>query len=206
MMLRSIFRQSVRTAKTKTDKIPVQLLQPVSRIGRTGEIVRVRPAYMRNFLHADNKACYITKTEGPRIPVVAKPQRTEPKKAKKPKAAVKTKTTQPVMTLEELSLLFTPKADAAGFDMAASGLAFLVAGLADALPESHVVSGLLMPVTKAQLVQSLFMATGFEVPVEALSIRHGDSFIEKITAPGAYQWQFKGPEDQAFVRRLLVVE
>ncbi|KAI5965293.1 uncharacterized protein KGF55_001513 [Candida pseudojiufengensis] len=40
------------------------------RIGVEGQILHVKPGFMRNYLHIDNKACYITPNRPPRIPVV----------------------------------------------------------------------------------------------------------------------------------------
>lgn len=68
----SLVKPLVRHASTKTDKIPVQLLKDHPTLGFKGEIVKVRPAFMRNYLHVDNKACYITATQGPRIPITEK--------------------------------------------------------------------------------------------------------------------------------------
>lgn len=68
-------RQSIRHASKRTPpradkRIPVQLLRDFANVGVKGEVVKVLPSVMRNYLHMNNGATYLTKTKGPRIPIV----------------------------------------------------------------------------------------------------------------------------------------
>ncbi|KAI5960884.1 hypothetical protein KGF57_001816 [Candida theae] len=68
-----LYRCSVRTMKqrrTVNKLVEVQLLKTLPGIGVEGQILHVKPGYMRNYLHIDNKACYVTPNNPPRIPVV----------------------------------------------------------------------------------------------------------------------------------------
>ncbi|KAI5952349.1 hypothetical protein KGF54_003215 [Candida jiufengensis] len=69
----SQFRQSIRTIKlrrTVNKLVEVQLLKTLPGIGVEGQILHVKPGFMRNYLHIDNKACYITPNNPPRLPIV----------------------------------------------------------------------------------------------------------------------------------------
>lgn len=63
-------KRSPNVLRSVNTRVPVQLLQDVEDVGVRGQIVRVKPGFMRNFLHVDNKACYITENSPPRIPIV----------------------------------------------------------------------------------------------------------------------------------------
>ncbi|CAK9439572.1 uncharacterized protein LODBEIA_P36720 [Lodderomyces beijingensis] len=72
-MMRGVFSPgSVRNVYTRTARkfVEVQLLQDVPGIGVKGQLLKVKPGFMRNYLHIDNKACYVTPTTPPRIEVV----------------------------------------------------------------------------------------------------------------------------------------
>ncbi|CAI5758098.1 unnamed protein product [Candida verbasci] len=73
---------SIRTHKRKSINAltRVQLLQDVDGVGYKGEIIKVKPGFMRNYLHIDNKACYINEKNGPRIPVVDRDEIREKKR------------------------------------------------------------------------------------------------------------------------------
>ncbi|KAI3403493.2 hypothetical protein KGF56_003777 [Candida oxycetoniae] len=63
---------AIRTFKQRTVNklVEVQLLTDVPNIGVKGQVLNVKPGFMRNYLHVDNKACYITPKTPPRLPVV----------------------------------------------------------------------------------------------------------------------------------------
>lgn len=60
----------MKQRRTVNKLVEVQLLKTLPGIGVEGQILHVKPGYMRNYLHIDNKACYITPNNPPRIPVV----------------------------------------------------------------------------------------------------------------------------------------
>ncbi|CAH2351478.1 hypothetical protein CLIB1423_03S07206 [[Candida] railenensis] len=73
--VQSSVKQSIRHASKRTPpradkRIPVQLLKDFPNVGVRGEVVKVLPSVMRNYLHMNNGATYLTKTKGPRIPIV----------------------------------------------------------------------------------------------------------------------------------------
>lgn len=65
-------RTSRKTPRRPDPKIPVQLLKDFDNFGYRGEVIKVLPSVMRNYLHMGNGAAYITNEVGPRIPVVDK--------------------------------------------------------------------------------------------------------------------------------------
>ncbi|KAI5950518.1 hypothetical protein CANMA_005178 [Candida margitis] len=60
----------MKERRTVNKLVEVQLLKTLPGIGVEGQILQVKPGYMRNYLHIDNKACYVTPNSPPRIPVV----------------------------------------------------------------------------------------------------------------------------------------
>lgn len=68
---RRLFSVSSQVLKTKK-KIEVQLLKDFEGLGKKGEIVKVLPSKMINYLHPNNGAAYILPGQQPRIPVVEK--------------------------------------------------------------------------------------------------------------------------------------
>lgn len=113
---------SKRTPPRADKRIPVQLLKDFPNVGVRGEIVKVLPSVMRNYLHMNNGAAYLIKgKEGPRIPVVdrsvylaqqekIKQRDGEIKAAKKKEEAEKlakeTKASTTALSVDELSNLF----------------------------------------------------------------------------------------------------
>lgn len=60
----------MKQRRTVNKLVEVQLLKTLPGIGVEGQILHVKPGYMRNYLHIDNKACYVTPNSPPRLPVV----------------------------------------------------------------------------------------------------------------------------------------
>lgn len=208
-------RAFTRLASTKSRKISVQLLKDSKPLGVMGEIVKVKPAFMRNFLHVDDKACYITDKLGPRIPVVTKlkavKSRTKkPKKTLVPKA-LDHKPTEPVLSLDDLSSLFSGmRAGNAPKEVptyeAKSGSGINLIELGDALPQTYTFSPQNFPVTKDHLSQTVFNATGIEVPPSLIRIKKNTEDVMEIPAAGEYTWTFQATGELAFLRRNLRVQ
>lgn len=204
-----------------SEKIQVQLLKDYGPLGFAGEIVRVRPAFMRNFLHVDNKACYITKDHGPRIPVVEKQKIVEVKKTEELPVEEEEETTgTTAMSLEELSNLFstmksskkkTQAQGSASFDFnpeASEEATFTLLELEEGLPSVfNITSGqtVSFPITKEALAEVVFKSTGIQVPTTAIRVTGSDkAVLAEITKPGEYQWLFEAPGSAPLKRTLRI--
>lgn len=218
----SIVRRFARNASTKSDRITVQLLKDFPSLGVTGELVRVKPAFMRNFLHVDNKACYITKEHGPRIPVVERKREVVEKKTKvqeKPAEAAQEEPSAsagPALSLDELSSLFSnmrmakgKSAAAAGFQSgeAAPEIAYSLAELGESLPATYTLPVSQFPLSRDELAKVVFNSTGIEVPASVIKVTGADgAVVDEIATAGVYTWAFLAPGDASILKRKLKVQ
>lgn len=204
----SVARQFTRNM-TKSSKVPVQLLQDFPPHGVKGEVIDVAPAFMRNVLHVDNKACYITKTQGPRIPVVV-PKRAAVPKVKKVVQKEKTEESTPVLSLDELSKLFANMKTAqdrpeVNFAASAEQGEPVIDELAE-IPQSlsfsfEAVQG---PINASALAGLIQKNTGVEVPLESMQLLNkGGSQISEITRKGEYAWKVTG-QNKLTVRKTVI--
>lgn len=213
----SVARHFVRYA-SRSEKISVQLLRDYQPLGAAGEIVRVKPAFMRNFLHVGNKACYLN--DGPRIPVVAR-AKTAP--AEKTRNVVVEKSEQtrpeqestPALSLDELSTLFSnmrtnksKKSSSLGFQSeTVESASYSLAELGESLPETFTLAGQKYPVSRESLAKSVFSSTGIEVPASVIKIVGEDgTAVEEITQAGIFAWSFLAPGDANILKRKLKVQ
>ncbi|SGZ49623.1 CIC11C00000006011 [Sungouiella intermedia] len=213
----SVARQFVRYA-SKAEKISVQLLQDYQPLGVAGEVVRVKPAFMRNFLHVGNKACYMV--DGPKIPkrdvVSDKPKKKTPDSvlAQEPQAK---KESAPALSLDELSSLFTTmrssktkKSSVVGFQADTSAgevAAYSLAELGESLPDTFTLSGKKYPITREQLAQSVFNSTGIEVPSSVIKVvGENGTAVEEIVESGVYSWSFLAAGDANILKKKLRVQ
>lgn len=214
-----MFRTAVRHASSARRRIPekisVQLLKDHPTLGVAGEIIKVRPAFMRNYLHAGNKACYLT--DGPRLPVVDKPkhkpQRAEPVVEK---SVVKETAGENVsaMSLNELSTLFNTmkksrRASAGeGSQLtldttSADGDFYTLNDLKESVASKHTVT-LESPITVDTLSDIIFQQSGIRVAASNIQINEGRT--EKIDAKGTFNWLVAVPVEKAtFTAQLVVV-
>lgn len=214
------------------EKIQVQLLKDHPNLGQRGQIVRVRPAYMRNYLHVDNKACYITASLGPRIPVVERDFAREAEKRaaaadalkqQKQKEERKLKDAAEVangaMSLEELSSLFgnmQSRRGQRGLETAAFATegaqevaGYTVSELNEAIPRVYTVvlgKNAELPVTKQHLASAINASSGISVPVSAMKLNSGSDEVLEAAAPGDYLWTLVVPGESTNVKRTLRVQ
>lgn len=214
------------------EKIQVQLLKDHPTLGQRGQIVRVRPAYMRNFLHVDNKACYITADLGPRIPVVERDLAREAEKRaaaaealkqQKQKEERKLKEAAEVangaMSLEELSSLFgnmqsrrgqrTAETVSFAAESAQEMAGYSVSELNEAIPRVYTVvlgKNTQLPVTKNFLASAISASSGIAVPVSAMRLNSGSEEVSEAAAAGDYQWTLVVPGESTNVKRTLRVQ
>lgn len=221
MLSKSVARQFVRFA-SRTEKVSVQLLQDYQPLGVAGEVVRVKPAFMRNFLHVGNKACYMV--DGPRIPVV---QRKKDAVAEKPKRKTQEKVlaqepqakkeSAPALSLDELSSLFTTmrsskakKSSSVGFQAESSpveSVAYSLTELGDSLADTFTLNAKKYPITRDQLAQSVFNSTGIEVPASVIKVvGENGSAVDEIAESGLYSWSFLAPGDANILKKKLRVQ
>lgn len=213
----SVARHFVRYA-SRSENISVQLLQDYQPLGAAGEIVRVKPAFMRNFLHVGNKACYLN--DGPRIPVVAR-AKAAPVEPTKKVVVEKSEQTQPeqestpALSLDELSTLFTnmrtnksKKSSSLGFQSeTVESASYSLAELGESLPETFTLTGQKYPVSRETLAKSVFSSTGIEVPASVIKVVGEDgTVVEEITKAGIFAWSFLAPGDANILKRKLKVQ
>lgn len=188
-------------------------------LGSTGEIVKVRPAFMRNYLHVGNKACYTV--DGPRIPVVEASKKSSVKPKEKiqvvePKAAEVVEDTG-AMSLNELSNLFNTMRSSRSKKQA--GVSHVT--ITEEAVESYTSSELKVipanntfaletanPLTKQHLVKYVYDVSGITVSESLIKLKHqsGREFLKEIDAVGEYLWVIEVPSEQTSVRRSITIE
>ena len=220
VVLRVFSRPKVTKRVTKREFIPIQLLKDVKNVGVAGELLKVRPGFMRNFLHHHNKACYITPTQGPRITVVESLSKSQVLKTRNKATTVNAaasptketlsfnaeeeETQSKAISLEELSSIFSDmrkrpkKAGAVVGNMESAGVesTFSLVELEASLPATFTHSTKLFPVTSEALASVLYGTTGIDVPASAILLRNSSgNTLNEISEPGTYIWMFKNPRD-----------
>ncbi|KAK6460845.1 hypothetical protein DFJ63DRAFT_314647 [Scheffersomyces coipomensis] len=206
---------------TVNDKVTVQLLKNVKDIGIKGEVIRVKAAYMRNFLHHDNKAAYITKTEGPRIPVVEKPvvvAAPEIKKEETKKVLTPQKKSAEAMSLDELSKLFntmrTRKARTTSQGEAItvsatedeSNITFSLSDLDELIPSTYTIKETNFPITKTRVSSLIFNLSGDKVPESSISFEKSTTSIDEIAETGDYNLIISSPIEKSSIIKTLKVQ
>lgn len=216
-------RISVRMAsgpapRKATDRIPIQLLQDIKGVGVRGEVLRVKPAYMRNNLHMGSRAAYILKGQSPPIPVVQRrapiaPVETKPVEVDAPVAVA--------MTVEELANLFgeikSKRPSRVNFsasqdiDTISPTVTFQISELVGSIPAVSTISlkDANQAVTKTYLSQMLYRTTGDQVDEANIRIApentHAAS-ISEITATGSYLWIISLPSEKSVCTKSLIVK
>lgn len=218
---RVVLRTFLRTKATRTLKrreiIPIQLLKDIENVGVAGEILNVKAGYMRNFLHRDNKACYITENQGPRIPVVESTKKEDIKKKKSTlivDEVVQVQDTPTPLSLEELSSIFStmrkstkPATVAANVETSGSESSFSLVELEENIPATFAHQASSFPVSKEVLSQAIFNSTGIEVPVSAIKIRNNAGDLQdEIAQAGVYTWIFQNQGNSRTLKRALRVQ
>lgn len=216
-------RFSVRMAsgpapRKATDRIPIQLLQDIKGVGIRGEVLRVKPAYMRNDLHMGNRAAYILKGQAPPIPVVERPTPIAPVEAKPVEADAPVAV---AMTVDELANLFgeikSKRPTRVNFsasqeiDTSVPQAAFEISDLIESIPTVSSISlkDADQTVTKDYLSRMLYRSTGNQVDETYIRIapeNTKDASIPEITAPGNYFWIISLPLEKAICTKSLVVK
>ncbi|ODV80186.1 uncharacterized protein CANTADRAFT_25872 [Suhomyces tanzawaensis NRRL Y-17324] len=184
------------------EKIPVQLLKDVPTVGVAGEIIRVRPAYMRNFLHHKNRAAYILKGQGPKIPIVERSavEVEAPVFVAEETVEVVTKPTTPAkakagaMSLDELSSLFNTMKNkrarkSVGEEQSftsSTEVAYTLSELKEAIPSPYTIQSD-FPITKEYFASAIFNLSGNQVPIADMKLGQDKSFVSEITEAGKYK-------------------
>ncbi|RLV90142.1 hypothetical protein JA1_004772 [Spathaspora sp. JA1] len=207
---------SKATRRRPSSKIQIQLLQDIPNLGVKGQLLMVQPAYMRNYLHHDNKACYTT--DGPRIPVVA--ETIEVEKAVPAKQAVPKPTVpeQSAFTLSELSDLVGSLRSSKSQERTGPTLNiaseqtsedYSITELQESLPEIYQLDSSVLPLDKAKLAELLFNITGSNIPVENIELSHYESplkFISQVKTVGKYQMIISSESEKSSVTKLIQIK
>lgn len=221
-------RFASKSTRKVPEKIQVQLLKDHPNLGRKGEIVRVRSSYMRNYLHMGNGACYITKDNGPRIPVVEK-VRAE-KKLQTIEEEIKQDIAQQdekakAMSLDELTSLFNSmrsqsnkksknatETQKQAFESSTEQIAYTASELRGSIPSRYTIvlnENVTLPINKHYLSSLVYDFSGIQVPTSSikLSSGHEDSqYLDEINTPGDYNWIFEIPGERGTVKKSLSVQ
>lgn len=230
----SVSRTFVRSASKKVkhripSKIPVQLLKDHPVYGTKGEIINVSPSFMRNYLHHGDKACYITETQGPRIPVVEKIKTATPKTIKSQvKAAILNKEAPTndradSMSLSDLSALFNNMRSSRSLK---NNTESSISINTDAVPESTYSSSDLkesipkvhtftlekdapVPITREYLTTAIYEMAGLKIPVSDIKLtqKSGDKdVVSVIDQEGSYNLIINVPVEKTKFTSTLVVK
>lgn len=193
-----LVRYKKSPAPRRPEKIPVQLYTDVAGLGNTGEVIRVRPAFMRNVLHRDNSAGYVMKGVKTKLDVVEKSVPVEEIQEVEIEEVIEEKKVESsAMSLNELTNLFSTmkttrsKIRTVAQTFAASEeVGFSVDEIRKLVPAKYVLDSLRfdLPVKKTKLSEILFDFTGIEVPVGGITIRGSDGDVEQIVEKGTYVW------------------
>lgn len=221
---------SSRRSNAVSDKIQVQLLKDHPKLGARGEIVRVKPAFMRNYLHIGNGACYITESHGPRIPVVEK-ARPEPELVSETVETNSQKSSDSptedrkghAMSLNELSDLFSSmrlkgknslskgtRNSEQTFEVTSENIEYTASDVDSALPPILTLStgdSLVIPINKNVLSSFIYEVAGVRLTREMIKLSEGDTanVIDEIRAVGNYRLSIKVPGEKNFIHKSLIV-
>lgn len=193
-----------RAHKYPVQKIPIQLLKDVPNVGVRGEILQVKPAFMRNYLHHKNKACYITPTQGPRIDVVTVEPKAKQPVEHKPQITEEP-TEKPVveaLSMDELSDLFKNMTSNVPEELVIkpSEPEYTIAKLTERVPSLQYFMKEYLPITKEYVKDTLKDEADVNVPVEEITlalIETPDEPIEEITMVGKYLLKITSPTEDA---------
>lgn len=235
LISRPLIRHGSKKVKHKVpEKIPVQLLKDHPTVGLQGEIVRVRPAFMRNYLHRGNGACYLTKEQGPRIPVVEKSRQKERKPVVEAKNETKIveqvqnqqdESNTGAMSLDELSNLFNTMKSSRktkqsaetnelqqAFEASTQEIAYTATELQQAIPRVHTVllnETVKLPIDKSYVASLIYDMAGVQIPHASIKISTPDNsraLLNEITAVGDYTLTLEVPGDRNGVQRTLRIQ
>lgn len=203
------------------EKIPVQLLKNVESIGVKGEVINVRPAFMRNFLHVDNKATYILKGEKPPLPVVIKAANPIQPKVEKHEVKIdttKVKQTTSAISLDELSSLFQKMSKKSGQkvvstsfvqDEPASENIYSISELKQAIPSVYTIQtskSKPLPLDVNHISDILFDLSGINVPNSAIQVSLGKTIVKSIEKIGTYNLIISSPTEKTSLNMSLIVK
>lgn len=235
-------RQQVRHATSKRtppkadQRIPVQLLRDFANFGVRGEVVKVLPSVMRNYLHMNNGATYLTKTKGPVIPVVDRSAYlAQQEKIKQREAAQLALAKQQqsdllaeqeaagkrasAMSLDELSSLFRNVKGKRGLAAPATATAieqepalelqYTSLDVTVAIPATYNVflsDNVPLPITKEYLLEQFYNNAGLEIPASLLALSNAEGAVSEAAAPGTYSLSIEVPNERSPVVRTLIVQ
>lgn len=209
---------STKRIENKSGKIPVQLLKDFPQVGARGEVIRVKPAFMRSYLHINNGACYILEGQGPRIPVVKRVKQ-EPRKVvevktqPEPSKSADSEATSGAMSLDELSSLFNKMRRSRGsnrveeaqneatFAASEEAIGLTASEITQLVPRVHTIQAKSFPFTKKSLVDAIFSILGISVPESSIKLNG----ISEFSASGSYEYSIDVPGDNTVVKRSLVL-
>lgn len=184
---------------------------------------------MRNYLHHGDKACYITETQGPRIPVVEKAKTATPKTIKSQVKAAIQKKEAPVndradsMSLSDLSALFnnmrssrslrnnTQSSISINTD-AVPESTYSSSDLKESIPKVHTLTlekDAPVPITREYLATAIYEMAGLKIPVSNIKLtqKSGDKdVVSVIDQEGSYNLVINVPAEKTKFTSTLVVK
>lgn len=226
----SLVRSSSKRSNAVSDKIQVQLLKDHPKLGVRGEIVRVKPAFMRNYLHMGNGACYITESQGPRIPVVEKVRIEREPVSESVETNIQELSDSPkddkkghAMSLNELSDLFSSmllkgknslskgnKNSGQTFEVNSENIEYTASDIDSALPPVLTLAtndSFTIPIDKEGLSSFIYEVAGVRLVPEMIKLSEGDTanFVGEIRALGNYRLNIQIPGEKISISKSLMV-
>lgn len=199
---------ALRTAKTKAgnNKINVQLLQDFPSLGIKGNIVSVKPAYMRQTLHPKKIAVYTV--DGPRIEVTQRPIKPQViKEIQEPEENPST------VSLNDLSLMFDDikilKISNYGQELlllSNDNISYSASDIRELIPATIIlnVDDWPLPITKEHLTKFAYEQSGLEIAPINFKLSHLNKPIYNIDSLGEYVWLIDTPEHRSVTRTISV--
>lgn len=230
----TVTRMAVRFASKRlpqeklSKRYDVQLLKNHPTLGVKGQIVSVKPAFMRQKLYPYKYAAYTF--TGPKIPVVEKKvpvseSEAEPSKPSSSDNSNKSPNQKEesenvgAMSLDELSNLFSSMRKSSGgrkvqdtaitIDQDTSEITYTASEVREYIPGSNTIvidQNTSLPITKEFLSKFAFNISGLQIPSSAMRILdNANNLIPAIGESGEYAWLINSPEKKE-LRTTLVVK
>lgn len=195
-----------------TKRIQVQLLKDHPALGVKGQLVLVKPGFMRQQLHPQKYAAYTVK--GPRIPVVEKTSEPIEPVTDRTANEVSTKEDVKAMSLDELSSLFSQMKKRSGrntststrlnIDDDSSEVTYTASEVREYIPSTNTIE-LRQSVSKEDLCKYAFNMSGLQIPSSAIRLVDTNTEVSGITKPGQYWWYINTPEGKEIKTTLVVM-
>lgn len=219
-----VYREASRFyAKKATEKVSkrmtVQLLEDHPTLGVKGQMISVKPAFMRQQLYPNGLAAYTL--NGPRIPVVEKKSVPVEEVVKESqlstKASKKASENVGAMSLDELSGLFSTMRQSGGrkaketsinVNSESTEITYTTSDVREYIPMNNTIvldETVTLPVSKEYLSTYAFNISGLQIPSSAIRVvDRSNNLVPAVNEAGEYSWLINTPERKEIKVSLVV--